>query len=138
MRLAALSLDGSSDPDAEFSGSVAASEFSGSVAAYLLAEVLERQPPDLERLLLRTSILDRVNGELAELLTGAPGGVRLLHELERANAFVSSTDTSRSWFRYHRMLADLLAPDLRRTAHDEIPWLHRTAAEWFEEHGHHV
>ena len=135
LRLAALSLARHSDPDrfaAEFSGS------ERTVADYLLAEVLERQPEDVKRLLLRTSILDRVNGELAELLTGAPGGSRILHALERANAFVSSIDPRRSWFRYHQMFADLLALELRRTAADEIPGLHRAAAEWFAQHGHHV
>ncbi|MGH2881303.1 MAG: AAA family ATPase, partial [Solirubrobacteraceae bacterium] len=135
LRLAALSLAGNSDPErfaAEFSGS------ERTVAEYLLAEVLEREPQDVKRLLLRTSILDRVNGELADLLTGAPGGARRLHALERANAFVSSIDTSRSWFRYHHMFADLLALELRRTAAAEIPSLHRAAAAWFAEHGYHV
>jgi LuxR family maltose regulon positive regulatory protein len=135
LRMAALSLAGNSDPErfaAEFSGS------ERTVAEYLLAEVLEREPEDVKRLLLRTSILDRVNGELAELLTGAPGGARLLHALERANAFVSAIDSSRSWFRYHQMFADLLALELRHTAADEIPSLHRAAAAWLDEHGHHV
>ena len=80
LRLAALSLAGHSDPErfaAEFSGS------ERTVAEYLLAEVLERQPEDVKRLLLRTSILDRVNGELAERLTGSPGGARLLHGWRR-------------------------------------------------------
>src|SRR5262245_25301473 len=67
LRLAALSLAGHPDP-----GRLAA-EFSGTertVAEYLLAEVLDRQPEPVRRLLLRTSILERVNGELAGLLTG--------------------------------------------------------------------
>jgi hypothetical protein len=36
-----------------------------------MAEMLERQPPEVQSLLLRTSVLDRVNGELADLRTGA-------------------------------------------------------------------
>src|ERR1019366_15415 len=47
------------------------------VAEYLIAEMLERQPPDVQDLLLRTSLLDRVNGELADLLTGRPGSERI-------------------------------------------------------------
>jgi LuxR family transcriptional regulator, maltose regulon positive regulatory protein len=135
LRLAALSLAGHADPErfaAEFSGT------ERTVAEYLLAEVLERQPEEIKRLLLRTSILDQVNGELAERLTGSSGADRLLHALEETNAFVSSIDPSRSWFRYHHMFADLLALELRRTAADEIPSLHRAAAEWFETHGHDV
>src|SRR5262249_49924752 len=68
-----------------------AAEFSGTertVAEYLLAEVLDRQPEPVRRLLLRTSILDRVNGELAGLLTGDQGGERILQGLEAADAFV--------------------------------------------------
>ena len=63
LRLAALSLAGHPDPErfaAEFSGS------ERTVAEYLLAEVLERQSQEVRRLLLRTSILEQVNGELAE------------------------------------------------------------------------
>jgi LuxR family transcriptional regulator, maltose regulon positive regulatory protein len=67
----------------------------------LLAEVLGRQPKQVRRLLVRTSVLERVNGELADLLTGGSGGGRVLRELEQANAFVVALDAQRSWFRYH-------------------------------------
>jgi LuxR family transcriptional regulator, maltose regulon positive regulatory protein len=59
LRLAALSLAGHPDPErfvAEFSGS------DRTVAEYLIAEMLERQPPDVQDLLLRTSLLDRRGG----------------------------------------------------------------------------
>ena len=93
-------------------------DFSGSertVAGYLVAEVLDRQPAEVRELLLRTSILDRVSGPLADLLTGGSGSERILHGLEEANAFVTSLDPARSWFRYHRLFADLLRLELRRT-----------------------
>ena len=85
------------------------------VADYLLAEVLERQTEQVQRLLLQTSILDRVNGELADLLTGGSGGERVLQDLEAAGAFVVPLDMRRSWFRYHRLFADLLQLELRRS-----------------------
>lgn len=132
LRLAAISLAGHPDPErfvAEFSGS------DRTVAEYLLAEMLERQPPDVQHLLLRTSLLDRVNGELADLLTGRPGSERILLELEDANAFVVSLDPERTWFRYHHLLADFLRLELRRTLPEEVPALHRRAAAWFAEHG---
>jgi LuxR family maltose regulon positive regulatory protein len=100
LRLAALSLAGHDDPGrfaAEFSGT------ERTVAEYLLAEVLDRQPEEVRRLLLRTSVLDRFNGELADLLTGGSGGERVLQDLEEANAFVVSLDAARSWFRYHHL-----------------------------------
>jgi len=93
VRLAAISLAGHPDPErfvAEFSGS------NRTVAEYLIAEMLERQPDDVQQLLLRTCVLDRVNGELADLLTGRPGSERILLELEDANAFVVSLDPERT------------------------------------------
>ena len=132
LRLAAISLADHPDPErfvAEFSGS------DRTVAEYLIAEMLERQPDDVKDLLLRTSLLDRVNGELADLLTGRPGSERILLELEDANAFVVSLDPERTWFRYHHLFADLLRLELRRTRPEEVPALHRRAAEWFIQHG---
>jgi LuxR family transcriptional regulator, maltose regulon positive regulatory protein len=132
LRLAALSLAGHPDPDrfvAEFSGS------DRMVAEYLIAEMLERQPADVQDLLLRSSLLDRVNGELADVLTGRPGSERLLLELERANAFVEALDPDRTWFRYHHLFGDLLRLELRRTLPAEVPDLHRRAARWFIRQG---
>ena len=135
LRLAALSLAGHAEPDrfaAEFSGS------ERTVAEYLLAEVLDRQGEEVRRLLLRTSLLERVNGDLADLLTGASGGERILQDLEQAGAFVVSLDAAQSWFRYHRLFADLLQLELRGTEPGEVTALHRVAAEWFAGHGYPV
>ncbi len=132
LRLAALSLAGHPDPErfiAEFSGS------ERTVAEYLVAEMLERQPGDVQHLLLRTSLLDRVNGDLADLLAGRPGSERILLDLEDANAFVVSLDPGRTWFRYHHLVGDLLRLELRRRLPEEVPVLHRRAAGWFSRHG---
>jgi LuxR family transcriptional regulator, maltose regulon positive regulatory protein len=135
LRLAALSLAGHEDP------ARLAAEFSGTertVAEYLLAEVLDRQDEPVRRLLLRTSILDRVNGELAGLLTGDGGGERVLQDLEAANAFVVALDPGRSWFRYHHLFADLLQLQLRRAEPDQVARLHEMAAGWLAGHGYPV
>ena len=127
LRLAALLLGGHPDPErfaAEFSGS------ERTVAEYLLAEVLDRQSEEVRLLLLRTSFLERVNGDLADLLTGTSGGERILQDLEQAGAFVVSLDGRRSWFRYHRLFADLLQLELRRAEPDERAALHAAAAGW--------
>jgi LuxR family transcriptional regulator, maltose regulon positive regulatory protein len=93
LRLAAISLATHPHPE-QF-----VSEFSGSertVAGYLLAEVLERQPPEVRHLLLRTSILDRVSGPLADSLTHGTGAEAILQQLEDQNAFVTATCPPRS------------------------------------------
>jgi LuxR family transcriptional regulator, maltose regulon positive regulatory protein len=133
LRLAALSLAQHPDPEhfaAEFSGS------ERTVAEYLLAEVLDHQSEPVRRLLLRTSVCERISGELAELLTGDSDGERILQDLEEAGAFVVALDAKRSWFRYHRLFADLLQLELRRTEPAELATLHGAAARWFAAHGY--
>ncbi|MBV9917018.1 MAG: AAA family ATPase, partial [Solirubrobacterales bacterium] len=132
LRLAAMSLAEHSDPDAfvaEFSGS------ERTVAEYLMAEVLEAQPSHVRRLLVRASLLERVNGELGDLLSGGSGAGRELQALADAGAFVVALDASRTWFRFHHLFADLLAVELRNAEPDEIPRLHALAADWFADHG---
>jgi LuxR family transcriptional regulator, maltose regulon positive regulatory protein len=132
LRLAVISLSGHPDPErfvAEFSGTDRA------IGEYLMAEMLERQPSEVQSMLLRTSLVDRLNGELADLLVGRSGSEQMLLELEDANAFVVSLDAQRTWFRYHHLLADFLRLELRRKLADEVPDLHRRAARWFADHG---
>jgi LuxR family maltose regulon positive regulatory protein len=93
LRLAVMSLSGHQDPErfvAEFSGTDRA------IGEYLMAEMLERQPSEVQSMLLRTSLVDRVNGELANLLAGRSDAEQTLLELEDANAFVVSLDAQRS------------------------------------------
>src|SRR3989440_5542653 len=132
LRLAVISLTGHPEPErfvAEFSGTDRA------FGEYLMAEMLERQPSEVQRMLLRTSLVDRMNGELADLLAGRSGSEQMLLALEEANAFVVSLDASRTWFRYHQLLADFLRLELRRTSAEEVPDLHRRAARWFADRG---
>ena len=132
LRLAVISLRSHPEPDRfvdEFSGTDRA------IGDYLMAEMLERQPIEVQSMLLRTSVADRLNGELADLLAGRPGCEQILLALEDANAFVISLDAQRTWFRYHQLLADFLRLELRRTFAEEIPDLHRMAAAWFADHG---
>jgi LuxR family maltose regulon positive regulatory protein len=132
LRLAALSLARHPEPErfvTEFSGS------ERTVAGYLMAEVLERQPAEVRELVLRTSVLERVSGPLADSLTGSTGSERILQQLEEANAFVVSLDAGRTWFRYHQLFAELLRLELRRTSPALVSALHRSASQWHEQHG---
>ncbi|MBO0745659.1 MAG: AAA family ATPase, partial [Candidatus Dormibacteraeota bacterium] len=132
LRLAVISLTGHPDPErfvAEFSGTDRA------IGEYLMAEMLERQRNEVQSMLLRTSLVDRLNGELADLLAGRSGSEQILLELEDANAFVVSLDAQRTWFHYHQLLADFLRLELRRRFADQVPDLHRRAARWLADHG---
>jgi LuxR family maltose regulon positive regulatory protein len=132
LRLAALSLQGRDDPEAFVS------QFAGDdrvVGDYLLAEVLDRQPPRLRTFLLRTSIVERMSGSLADALTGEGSGAETLTLLERANGFVLGVDAHGEWFRYHRLFARLLRTRAEREIAGELPLLHARAARWYAERG---
>jgi LuxR family maltose regulon positive regulatory protein len=133
LRLAAVSMATHSDPEQfvlDFSGS------ERTVAEYLMAEVLDSLPSDVRRLLVNTSILDRVNGALGDLLTGDVGTEGHLSALAEAGGFVISLDTRGEWFRFHHLFADLLAAELRHSQAPEIPYLHLAAAHWLSDRGY--
>ena len=130
--LAGLSLRGRQDP----SGFIAA--FSGGdrhVADYLVAEVLERQPPELREFLLRTSLLERLSGPLCDAVLETQGSAELLGELEASNLSVVPLDDRRQWYRNHQLFADLLRLQLGAREPALVPVLHRRAAAWHQAAG---
>ncbi len=100
------------------------------ITDYLVAEVVERQSPEVREFLLRTSILQRLTGPLCDALLGTSHSARRLVELERANLFLVSLDERRQWYRYHHLFGDLLVHELSLAQPDEIRPLHRRAYEW--------
>ena len=132
LRLAALSLQGHDDPEAFVA------EFAGDdrvVGDYLLAEVLDRQPARLRGFLLRTSLVERVCGGLADAMTGDSHGADTLATLERTNGFVLGIDAHGEWFRYHRLFARLVRVRAEREIAGELPQLHSRAARWYADAG---
>jgi LuxR family transcriptional regulator, maltose regulon positive regulatory protein len=99
---------------------------------YLSEEVLNRQPQDIQTFLLSTAVLDRMNAELCNAVTGRADSQALLERLDAANLFVVPLDDERSWYRYHRLFADLLRHQLQRAQADRLPEIHRRASCWFE------
>ena len=132
LALAALSLRGQDDAAAF----VAA--FTGShryVLDYLAEEVLEQQSEQVRSFLLETSVLERLSGSLCDAVTGRPGCQALLESVERAGLFLVPLDEVRGWWRYHRLLADLLRARLQQDRPARAAELHRNAAAWYEDHG---
>jgi LuxR family transcriptional regulator, maltose regulon positive regulatory protein len=130
LRLAALSLDGHPDP-ALFIKNLTAED--NVVASYLVAEVLDAQPPATRDLMLRTSIVNQVNADLAGELTGDPHAADTLAALARSNVFVEPLGGG--WYRYHGLLGALMRLMLRRESPGRVPGLHQRAARWYQQRG---
>lgn len=144
LQMAALALRGR--PEAETASFVA--QFTGThryVLDYLLEEVLQRQPEEVQQFLLRTSILGRLTAPLCDfLLSDAvdpqapilnPRSQQILSYLDAQNLFLVPLDEHRCWYRTHRLFADLLRLRLEQTLSEQMPRLHRRAAAWHEADG---
>ncbi|MHB9755325.1 LuxR C-terminal-related transcriptional regulator [Streptomyces sp. BYX5S] len=129
LRLAAMSMERRDDPE-RFVERLAGDD--EAISSYLVEEVLDQQSPGMRRLLLTTSILDRVNAELAVALAGDTDGA-LFAGLVRENSFLRPT--GHGWYRCHQMFADVLRTCLRHETPGQVASLHRTAAAWLAEHG---
>lgn len=132
LQLAALSLRGRADR-AGFVRSFAGDD--RFVVDYLVDEVLDRQPAAVRRFLLRTSVLERLTGDLCDAVTGDPGGRTMLRDIARRNLFLIPLDDRQHWFRYHQLFAGALAVRLGHEQPDDVPLLHRRARAWFEQEG---
>jgi LuxR family transcriptional regulator, maltose regulon positive regulatory protein len=132
LRLASLSLHDHPDPGGFIAG------FAGddrAVSDYLTAEVLSAHDDEMLGFLLRTSIVERVNGELAEALTGVADGRHALHEVSRAEGLADPLDSTGTWVRYHPLFGEVLRAELKHRFPDELPALHIAASLWYAEQG---
>lgn len=103
----------------------------GHILDYLAEEVLERLDPQLRQLLASTSILTRVNGLLAERLSGFSNGQQQLEQAASRGLFLQAQDSSRKWFRFHPVFARFLQRQLQDPA--QITRLHQTASDTWQE-----
>lgn len=132
LQLAALSMRGRGDLQpfvVEFTGS------NRYVLDYLIQEVFELQSPAVQDFLLKTSILERLCGSLCDAVAERSGSQTLLDQLEQANLFIVPLDQSRTWYRYHRLFADLLRNELRSQDRSLETNLHQRAVQWYESEG---
>ena len=130
VELAALSLRGAHDASAliGFGGT------DRTVVDYLSAEVLEQESPELRAFLLDVSVLEEVNGELADAATGRADGARLLQVLEQRGLFVGRLPGEGGWYRLHRLVREFLRHDLRTADPARPARVLARAAEWWLGH----
>ncbi|HEX8346804.1 MAG TPA: LuxR C-terminal-related transcriptional regulator [Actinoplanes sp.] len=131
LQLAALSLRGRDDPAGFIAGFAGDDRF---VVDYLVKEVLNRQPEQARRFLLKTSVLDRLTGALCDAVTGDGDGRAMLERLERTNLFVVPLDDQRRWYRYHHLFGEVLRTHLTADP-EEVAELHRRASDWYHRAG---
>jgi LuxR family transcriptional regulator, maltose regulon positive regulatory protein len=120
--------------------------FTGSnryILDYLMEEVLQQQPIEIQDFLQQTCILERFCAPLCNALlegerfSAAPqASAFILEYLDRSNLFLVPLDDQRYWYRYHHLFSDLLNQRLVQSQPGLIPVLHRRASTWFEQNGY--
>lgn len=131
LHLAGFAMHGQQDPTHFITN------FSGSnryILAYLLEEVFEPQPPNIQHFLCATAILERFNGSLCSAVTGQAEAGSILAYVERANLFCFAYAEYKGWYRYHPLWAGALRHHLERTQPGQLSSLHTRASQWFEAH----
>ncbi len=132
LQLASLWLKEQVNRDDFFSG------FSGNlrdIAEYLASGVLNNLQQGEQDFLLKTSILDRFNARLCNLLTDRDDSHLMLERMEAANLFLQPLDGRHVWYRYHHLFGEFLRSQLRRRYGGEMTELYRRAREWFTAEG---
>nr|WP_242411241.1 LuxR C-terminal-related transcriptional regulator [Pseudomonas knackmussii] len=104
------------------------------VGGYLLRAVFERLPDDIRSILLSLSVASRLNGDLANALTGRQDGQALLERLDSLQLFLLPLDRERQWYRFHQLFADFLRAHLRDREPERFKQLHFNASLWFTNH----
>ena len=132
LQLAGLALQGKRDT-ADFIASFAGDH--RYVLDYLGDEILDRQPEAMQQFLLQTSILERLNVDLCDTVTGTAESRTVLEHLEHHHFFVVALDDQRQWYRYHRLFADFLQHRLGLKYPNRVKELHQRASHWFERNG---
>jgi len=108
------------------------------VGSYLMGQALAYTPDDLREFLLRTSVSEFLNAELAEKLTGRSDSALLLERARVQPGFLNRPSEGRWPYRYHPMFRALLLAELMGVASGEVRRLSALAAEWFASHGEHA
>jgi LuxR family maltose regulon positive regulatory protein len=131
LQLAGISLQRVPDPDPFID------HYTGSdrlIADYLTGEVLDDLEPEVRRFLLSTSVLEWLDADLCDVVTGDGNAAAMLDLLSRRSLFLVQPHTGER-LRYHHLFADLLRYRLRVQPGEEQR-LRRLAAQWLLDHGH--
>lgn len=105
------------------------------IREYLLEEVIERQPAEVQQFLYDTACLERFCAELCDAVRDSHDSAAIIRQLQANQVFLVPLDEQGRWFRYHHLFSDLLnarpADGLSRSRGST----HLRACRWFAAQG---
>jgi len=126
--LATIALDG---PDRPATAGTSFPTRDDYIDDYLRSEILPTLAGDDVTFLTRTSLLEVVEPDVAEAVTGLPEATARLRSLAGSNQLIVEFGGRHRAYRYHNLLRGFLQAELERREEGAIPELHRRAAMWY-------
>jgi ATP/maltotriose-dependent transcriptional regulator MalT len=101
------------------------------ITDYLLTEVFNRQPRDIQTFLLDTSILNQFSLPLSRAVISRNAG-KLIAHIEKANLFITTVG---AWHQYHPLFREFLQAQIQKKFPNRVARLHGKALRWLEQNG---
>lgn len=100
---------------------------------YLAQEVFDREEPDIQQFLVKTSVLSTMSAEACDYLLDSGSSRRILLALEDRGLFTMAVDPSRQLFRYHQLFVAFLREKLQEMSlHSAVQALHARAGQYYQ------
>jgi len=104
----------------------------GLIRDYLLEEVIEILPEDVQAFLFDTACQERFCAALCDALRQRDDSAAILRYLQAHQVFLVPLDEHGHWYRYHHLFSDLLRS---RQSNEPQARLHLRACRWFQAQG---
>ncbi|MCX6048474.1 MAG: LuxR C-terminal-related transcriptional regulator [Chloroflexi bacterium] len=138
LQLAALAMQGTLSGPGHPNRADFIEQFTGShryIIDYLVEEVLQHQPVQIQHFLEQTAILEQLSAPLCDAVTERADSQTILEQLQRTNLFLIALDHKRRWYRYHHLFAEVLRSRLRHHQPTAASLLHQRASDWYAHMG---
>ena len=107
----------------------------GLIRDYLLEEVIDCLPAEVQAFLYDTAPQERFCSELCDAVREAHDSAEILRYLLSHQVFLVPLDEQGHWFRYHHLFSDLLRSRPTVNAMVPVASLHLRACRWFNAQG---
>jgi LuxR family transcriptional regulator, maltose regulon positive regulatory protein len=107
----------------------------GLIRDYLLEEVIDSLPADVQAFLYETACLERFCTELCNAARESYDSEEVLRYLQAHQVFLVPLDEHGRWFRYHHLFSDLLRTRPNAGGAPAQTRLHLNACRWFSDQG---
>jgi LuxR family maltose regulon positive regulatory protein len=107
----------------------------GLIREYLLEEVIERQPVEVQQFLYETACMERFCAELCDAVRDSHDSAAIIRQLQANQVFLVPLDEQGRWFRYHHLFSDLLNARPADGVSRSRGSAHLRACRWFAAQG---